>query len=76
MSQQSNCLNQPLFLNAGIGELEERQETVLAYKSPFDTRPDSSCCGAFARGLFFSLLGFGLAPVMMSLVLAISCSCL
>jgi uncharacterized membrane protein YccF (DUF307 family) len=58
-------------LHAGIDELEDRQADVLPYKSPFDILPDSSCFGVFARGFFFFLPGLAMAPVIMSLVLAI-----
>jgi ABC-type multidrug transport system ATPase subunit/uncharacterized membrane protein YccF (DUF307 family) len=58
-------------LSAGMDELEERLVDALPYKSPFDVRSDSSCIGLSARGFFFFILGLGIAPVIMSIVLAI-----
>ena len=52
-----------------MDELEDRQE--LPYKSPFDTLPASSAAGILGRGFVFALLGLGLVPFSMGLVLAI-----
>ena len=51
-----------------MDELEERQ--VAPYKSPFDTLPASSTIGILWRGFVFALLGLGLVPISMGLVLA------
>jgi uncharacterized membrane protein YccF (DUF307 family) len=57
---------------SGADELEVTSHfDIKAYNSPFDVEASSSCVGVFARGFLFFVIGLGVAPVIMGLVIAV-----